>query len=371
MAAANESQGLKIAVAIFVTLTVVLAVSTYFAYTSYSQADAKYTKAESDLQSAKKAQDIAVNQVDSLRKEIGTKAEEPDSIKAEMKAEDKKIDDVLGEMITKVNAMVQKAQADGATGTELEEAKAKVQQISAAYRSEPNKTYISRLARLAELVQNLSMLTTQVSLNYVDVKRNLESSNTVNDKKLNVESEALAAAKKDLEAEHKKHAEERDTILAKIDQYTSENAKMQVEITNLQARIRKMEDDYTKSLALSQQTVREQRARLELKETVLERPDGEVTFVDYSRGEVHANLTRATGARPQMQFAIFDASSPGLPTDKPKGTIELVRVGDRESVARIIKTNNNSAPIHRRFRLLGRLVAQRADAVRPDRQDRH
>ena len=38
MAAANESQGLKIAVAVFVTLTVVLAVTTYFAYSSYDQA---------------------------------------------------------------------------------------------------------------------------------------------------------------------------------------------------------------------------------------------------------------------------------------------------------------------------------------------
>src|SRR6185437_11982258 len=46
MAAANESQGLKIAVAVFVTLTVILAVTTYFSYTSYSQAEAKLTASE-------------------------------------------------------------------------------------------------------------------------------------------------------------------------------------------------------------------------------------------------------------------------------------------------------------------------------------
>jgi len=56
MAAANESQGLKIAVAIFVTLTVIMAVSTYFAYTNYAEADAKLTKANTDLNNAKKAQ---------------------------------------------------------------------------------------------------------------------------------------------------------------------------------------------------------------------------------------------------------------------------------------------------------------------------
>ena len=34
MAAANESQGLKIAVAAFITLTVILTVSSYFLYTN-------------------------------------------------------------------------------------------------------------------------------------------------------------------------------------------------------------------------------------------------------------------------------------------------------------------------------------------------
>ena len=37
-AAANESQGLKIAVAAFVTLTVALAVTSYFLYSAYSRA---------------------------------------------------------------------------------------------------------------------------------------------------------------------------------------------------------------------------------------------------------------------------------------------------------------------------------------------
>ena len=45
-AANNDSQGLKIAVAAFVSLTVILAVTSYFLYSSYSQTDAKLTAAE-------------------------------------------------------------------------------------------------------------------------------------------------------------------------------------------------------------------------------------------------------------------------------------------------------------------------------------
>jgi len=345
MAAANESQGLKIAVAIFVMLTVFMAVSTYFSYTAYSQADAQQKKAEGEAKRAKDVQSELKHLVDQFRNDVGVKSEEADAIKTEIKNENKKVDDELNAMAAQVIEAVTKAQGAGAQGPELEDAKTKVQTIVAAYRSEPNKTYISALARMAELVRNLSMLTTQVSLNYVDVKRNLESSNAVNAQKLDVESKALATSKQDLEAEHKKHVEERDSILSKIDQYTSENAKMQNEIANLNSKIRKMEDDYNKSLALAQVTIREQRARLELKETTLDRPDGRVTFVNYGRGEVHVNLTRGTGARPQMQFAIFDANSPGLPTDKPKGTVQLVQVGENESIAQIVKTNSNIDPI--------------------------
>ncbi len=41
MAAANESQGLKIAVAAFIALTVILTVTSYFLYSAYASADAK------------------------------------------------------------------------------------------------------------------------------------------------------------------------------------------------------------------------------------------------------------------------------------------------------------------------------------------
>ena len=46
-----------------------------------------------------------------------------------------------------------------------------------------------------------------------------------------------------------------------------------------------------------------------------------------------------------MKLTIFDANSPGLPTDKPKGSVELIQVGDSYSIARVVKTNNAIEPI--------------------------
>ena len=55
MAAANESQGLKIAVAAFVTLTTVtLAVTSYFLYSAYSRSEAQL---ESERDKLTKAQE--------------------------------------------------------------------------------------------------------------------------------------------------------------------------------------------------------------------------------------------------------------------------------------------------------------------------
>jgi hypothetical protein len=46
MAKENESQGLKIAVAAFISLSVILAVACYFLYAAYTQAEARRAAAE-------------------------------------------------------------------------------------------------------------------------------------------------------------------------------------------------------------------------------------------------------------------------------------------------------------------------------------
>ena len=381
-AAANESQGLKIAVAVFVSLTVIMSVLTYFSYSAYTSTDAKLQAAEGKAGQAQRAAEEALRQSEALQKDIGVKASEADAIKTEIKNEYKKIEDKLKASVDEVTRVVGEAQSKGATGPELEDAKSKVQAIAAAYRSEPNKTYISALDRLTDLTGNMSMLTTQVALNYVDVKRSLESANTVNDQKLQVETKAKDDSKSDLSAEHDKHVKEREDILAKLDNFESLNQKQLAEIATLNSKIREMEDDNSKRMSLAQQTIREYRDRLERTETVLDRPDGTVTFVDYIRGEVHTSVSRTKGARPQMQFSIFDRNSPGIPTDKPKGSIQLVSVGDRESVAKIVKTNSSIDPIAvgdivysaawspnepMRFALIGKIDINR-DGV-DDRQD--
>ncbi len=147
MAAANESQGLKIAVAAFIALTVILTVTSYFLYQAYSAADAKFQSASEEVNKKNQANLLGVTQYEEVRTRVGTKAQEHDQTKEEIAAHFKKVDQRLDAMINTVNTAVSKAQAEGAQGTELEETKQRVQQIIASLRAEPNKTYISSLDR--------------------------------------------------------------------------------------------------------------------------------------------------------------------------------------------------------------------------------
>ena len=345
MAAANESQGLKIAVAAFVSLTVIMAVTSYFLYSAYQDRDAKLTAADDKLRTAQKAQSEALNQYDDLRKSIGTKAEEIEPVKLEMKSEQKKIDDEIGGIAVSFNDAIGKMQAAGATGPELQDAKDKLQQIASAYGSEPNKTYISTVSRLRDLLKDVAVIDLEIARNYATLKRSLEGANGVNQQKLDVATKGMDEAKTDLKTEHEKHVSEREGLLTKFDQLQTENTKQANEIAALSTKLRELQEDSSKKLSLANQIIRELRDFKDAKETVLDRPDGYVTYVDHNRGEIRTNLTRGQGAKPQMTMSIFDRTSAGIPTEKPKGTIELVQVGETYSIARIVKTFNPIDPI--------------------------
>jgi hypothetical protein len=345
MAAANESQGLKIAVAAFIALSVILTVTCYFLYTAYASAEARMAAANDDASKKQKAASDALNQYDEVRGRVGTKASEYEQAKEEIAGHFKKVDQRLDGMINAVNTAVSKAQAEGAQGTELEETKQRIQQIAASMRAEPNKNYISSLDRAAELMENLSLLATELSLNYIGLRKSLENSTNVSKTQIDVQTKAAEKSAADVLAEGKKHEDERNILVTKVGELQALNDKQASENTNKDAKIKQQEDDFNRARETLTTIIRELRDQIQKSEIVLDRPDGYVTYVDYERREVLVDLTRRQGARPQMKFTIFDAASPGIPTDKPKGNIELTAVGDQFSTARVIRTFKNIDPI--------------------------
>ena len=310
------------------------------------------------------------------------KAEEIDGVKSEIKAEYKKVDDEIQSLIAQVNDAVAKAAGERGFGAELEEANARVQQIAAAYRGEFNKNYVSALSlhhRPAEKPRRSDQShRPQLHRREAEARRREQGQRRQDRRHRDRPQRVQERPRLGAAEEHRGPA----VAPAQVDTFNTEQAKLQNEVQNLQNKLRQLDEDMTKKLVLSQQNVREWRDRVERKENVLDLRDGHITFVDYNRGEVQANVVRSQGARPQMQFAIFDAASPGIPTDKPKGTIELVSVGDQFSIARITKTFDSISPIRvgdivyssawspnepMRFALIGKIDMNRDN--RDDRED--
>jgi hypothetical protein len=382
MAAANESQGLKIAVAAFVTLTVALAVTSYFLYTAYSRSEAMLESERDKLTKSQRAASDAVNQYDEFRKLAGARAEEFDPAKAEVAGFFKKNSDRINNLVTATNAAIQKAQQAGADSKDLEEAKARVQTIVNSYQSEPNKNFFSTLDRLTELLENISLLSTEMSTNYLGLRKSLESTTSVAKQVNDIQSKVASDSKTELEAEHTNHEKLRQELLTKVDQLQTDNDKKTTQIANLETQYRQLKDESDRKLELANAIIREKQDILDKNENVLDKPDGYITFVDPDRHEVQVNINRRQGARPQMKMTVFDAASPGVPTEKPKGNIQLIQVGDQYSIAHIDKVVNEIHPIRvgdivyspawspeepMRFALIGKIDVNRDG--KDDRQD--
>jgi len=345
MAAANESQGLKIAVAAFVTLSVILAVTSYFLYSAYSKADALAETEKGNATKANTAASTAINQFNEFRQLAGARAEEYDAAKSEVGAFFKKTSDRVNNLAAQTTASVQKAKQNGADSKDLDDALARVQTIVSSYQSEPNKNFMSTLDRLTELMENVTLLNNEMSANYHGLRKNLESTTSVAKKQIDVESKAASDSKADLEAEHTKHESERQTLLTKVDQLQTANNDQATKIANLETQLKQQGEDAARKLELAQSIIKEYRDRLDKTDVTLDKPGGYITYVDLDRREVHVNLTRRMGAKPQMRMTIFDAGSPGVPTETPKGNIQLTHVGEQYSIARIERVNSSINPI--------------------------
>jgi hypothetical protein len=70
MAAPDESTGLKIAVAAFVTLSVILSVALFFLYSAYSAAQARLDFALDQNKRLSRSQRLLQTQYDELKKEM-------------------------------------------------------------------------------------------------------------------------------------------------------------------------------------------------------------------------------------------------------------------------------------------------------------
>jgi hypothetical protein len=345
--ASNDNQGLKIAVVVFVTLSVVLAVATYFGFSNASFYYEKMDQATKDAGQAKQAQGTLQRQFEDLKREAGYEKTDDSAVLDQITKDRQKLNGEIAALTAKVQEVVNgyKGAAGPAGNPQVDQFAESARTAAESLTNEPKRTLTSTVDRMLDLLGNQSQLLTAVSLDYQTVRKELEAVNQISQQKIEVEVGAKQQAEQEKLAELTKHEEDRRGQLKRLDDLQSQNQQYLTEINELKNQVEQLKDEWQKRYGDLLTQFRDVREQLEMNENVLERADGKVTFVDYNRNEVRTTLSRKTGAREQLVFTVFDREAPGLPTDKPKATIELIKVGENESIGRIVKQMKSYEPI--------------------------
>lgn len=350
MAAANESQGLKIVVAVCVSLVVILLVSTYFLYTSYDDATQKLKAAEAKTSEASNLAQKTLRNLQDLRDRAGYKqfdvVDDIAPLKAEIEKDQQKAVEKLAGLQAKVDQAVAEAQAKGASDQEIQNYRDQAAQILARFQSPdvpPN--FATSLDTLADMTRNMAELTVEFARDNVRLRSDLTAANQINQEKLAVQEGAARSANTDKETQLTNHETDRQKMLAQVDQLTTQNSQLASENATMKTRLTQQEEDNLRELENVRNQLRSVRNQLAANENILDSADGLVTYVDNSRREIRTNITRRMGARPNMIMAIFDAGAQSMGADKPKGRIKLIQVGENDSVAQITNVTTTSNPI--------------------------
>ncbi len=300
-----------------------------------------------DATQAKQAQASIQRSFEDLKREAGYEKADDSAVLDQITKDRTKLNEDVNKLILKVQEVVNNyntaagAAANPQVGQFADSATTAAQSLT----SEPKRTLTSTIDRMLDLLGNQSQLLTAVELDYQTVRKELEAVNQIAQQKIEVEINAKQTSEQEKLAELTKHEEDRRGQLKRLDDLQSQNQQYLTENNELKNQIEQLKDEWQKRYGDLLTQFRDVREQLELNENVLERADGRVTFVDYIRNEVRTTLNRRMGAREQLVFTIFDRDAPGLPTDKPKATIELIKVGENESIGKIVKQMRNYEPV--------------------------
>jgi len=375
MAAANESQGLKIAVAAFVSLSVILAVTSYFMYSNYSQAAVKAADEENKAREAQKvAADALRNRTNALEKvggpELAKRGDTVDAVNKAINDETKRWEQKLTQKSAELSKALTAGPGQTQRSQEVERARELAEKALSGVTSEPQATYNSRIDRMVDLVAAQTELSIALLGDNADLRQTLEGVNATNEAKVKQAEETAKKARDEQIAEHSTYEGERKSFLDKLASFQEQNGKQAAEVTSLKGDIERINQENEKRSKELTAMIRELKQQLSKEEGVIQRAQGVVTYVDYTRKELRTTLNRGNGAHEQQRFQVFNHDA-GIPTDRSKATIELVSVNDRDSVAKILSQVADINPIRvgdklysaafgqKRFALVGRLDLNR------------
>ncbi len=354
MAASNDNQGLKIAVAALATFTVLFASTTYYFYSesskALSQADSANKKA-TEAAGQQAASDAALKDLGvalgyaNLRPAEGGAFPDLEALKATI---NQTVTGLRAAAEQKILAKIPDAPSVRQELTKNQELSALMEDQRAAaarFLGNPSADLRSQIENLADLLKTASEVEAEFFVDNFNLRKALANVNAVHEEQLKAAETELEKIKADLAAVQKGHEEGRVELTESVETARREANLKETELAEMQGTLAEATSRHTTERSDLVGQLREIRDRTQRKEDILDNPDGKITYVDYGTKTVRMDVTRAMGVRPTMRFTIFDRKAVGIPTDKPKGQIEVTEVGTQYSIGRIIETKDLAKPI--------------------------
>jgi hypothetical protein len=317
--AAREGQGMKIATIIFAFLTIVLAVTTFMFYAQAQTALKEKTDAQNARQQIDQENKKLLFRVQAMNYALGLKGvtEQEVEIAKGAAGQDADAEEVLAGFKADMAALGYQVAPDGAPKN---------------YRTMGN-ILLAALNRKNESLSNANAQTGKA-------RQDLDT--TVKAEKQRAD-EAVAARDKaanDLNTE-------RATYISTRQEMEERASKLQATLDDSIKKAKSEFEDVSGSLKKTQEksenlrrTVEIQKKHIksiETQQSLFENPDGRITRVNQGLRQVWIDVGRDDGLLRQTTFAVYDHNESGLANSKPKGSIEVISLGDRISEAKIIE----------------------------------
>lgn len=298
--AARENQGLQIALIIFVILTIILIVTTYMFFSSYSQERDRAKGLAEQNASANSAAQKAIAETEEIKKLVtGDPAVAVTALKEGADKDIQSLGDNPPEVQQNYRALVEKMAG-------------KIRELQA----EKTKLTADNAALNAQLATNQQAAQAEVA-QYV---------------------EKLTATAADLEGERTKFGQDRTELTGQMEQL---NSKFQTANTERE-RVSQQTSGQIASLSGELKRSEELRVRMinekERDAKANEYPDGKITRVNQRTRLAWLNVGTADGLRSQTSFVIVAPEDGNPVKSKPKGSIQVVRLtGEHQAEARIVE----------------------------------
>lgn len=318
--ASRESQGLQVALILFVMVTVVLAVTTYL---YFSAAERERQKAEAAEARARQSDDTVnslefQNQI--FRHVLGYEMRNRDEL----------------------NSIVQSLQ--DTSREEMEQALADFQQDMRVYGvgfQDQVLNYRTLPSHLLAVVNDKNSKLAEADRLQAELVAERNRIQETEERRLAKVQAELVSTQQELRAEREKFNRERQRILETSEELAALVPEKEQELNRVRSEAASRIDGLQKETQQSQVMIAALQERLEgRREETFEEADGEVTWVDQNSQMVWINLGSADGLRRQMTFSVYDRRHTGVATAPIKARIEVTRVMEpRLAEARILEDN--------------------------------